>query len=284
VTPRRRFCSDAADRAGIVVWSNAYLETRTSEDDMSDKVKNAPNATPRSRDELVNMIVDTLHRTIVHYGLWWQRVENDLGLDETIAVERDVWRKIFALYVGRLGKIIGFEVDENGIPAALKEKSPEELQKVLDGVSVNWLATDGIWFQAVERRFDLPRAQKSNNEAWERFSPFEAEAIRALHDISADDPLGELATALEQRLYANINEYTIERTDDKTLVLYMNKCRVQAARNRKGLEDYPCKSGGLIEYTTFAETIDARIKTECIGCPPDPHPDEWHCAWRFTLA
>jgi hypothetical protein len=216
--------------------------------------------------------------------LWWQRVENDLGLDETIAVERDVWRKIFALYVGRLGKIIGFEVDENGIPAALKEKSPEELQKVLDGVSVNWLATDGIWFQAVERRFDLPRAQKSNNEAWERFSPFEAEAIRALHDISADDPLGELATALEQRLYANINEYTIERTDDKTLVLYMNKCRVQAARNRKGLEDYPCKSGGLIEYTTFAETIDARIKTECIGCPPDPHPDEWHCAWRFTLA
>jgi hypothetical protein len=63
----------------------------------------------------------------------------------------------------------------------------------------------------------------------------------------------------------------------------MNKCRVQFARNRKGLEDYPCKSGGTIEYTTFAQTIDPRIKTECIGCPPDPHPPEWFCAWRFRV-
>ena len=63
----------------------------------------------------------------------------------------------------------------------------------------------------------------------------------------------------------------------------MNDCRVQSARKRKGLDDYPCKSGGLIEYTTFAESIDPRIKTECIGCPPDPHPDEWFCAWRFSI-
>ncbi|MCD4774238.1 MAG: DUF6125 family protein [Bacteroidales bacterium] len=44
-----------------------------------------------------------------------------------------------------------------------------------------------------------------------------------------------------------------------------------------------CKSGGLVEYTSFAEAIDPRIKTECIGCPPDAHPDEWFCAWRFFV-
>lgn len=238
----------------------------------------------RTPEELMGMIADMLHRTVVHYGLWWQQVEKELGLEETIKIEQDVWKKIFSLYVGRLGKIIGFEVDADGIPAALKDKSPEELQNILDGVSVNWLASDGIWFQGVEHRHDLPTAQKCNNAAWERFSPFEAECIRALHDVQGDDPLSVLAVALEHRLYANINEYTIERTDAKTLVLYMNKCRVQFARNRKGLEDYPCKSGGTIEYTTFAETIDPRIMTECIGCPPDPHPAEWYCAWRFTIA
>ena len=38
---------------------------------------------------------------------------------------------------------------------------------------------------------------------------------------------------------------------------------------------------GLVEYTSFAEIIDNGIKTKCIGCPPDKHPDEWFCAWKF---
>ena len=67
------------------------------------------------------------------------------------------------------------------------------------------------------------------------------------------------------------------------LVFEMNNCRVQSARNRKGLDDYPCKSAGLVEYSTFATAIDDRIKTECLGCPPDSHPDNWFCAWRFVI-
>ena len=250
---------------------------------MHHKATTPTRETSRSPEELMAMIADTLHRTVVHYGLWWQEVEAQFGLGEAITIERDVWRKIFGLYVTRLGRILGFEVDENGIPMALKDKSPGELQKLLEGASANWLASDGLWFQEVEQRHDLPTAQECNNAAWERFSPFEAECIRSLHRITDVDPLSALASALEQRLYANINKYTIARTDAKTLILYMNNCRVQSARNRKGLEDYPCKSGGLIEYTTFAQTIDPRIKTECIGCPPDPHPAEWFCAWRFTI-
>ena len=52
---------------------------------------------------------------------------------------------------------------------------------------------------------------------------------------------------------------------------------------KKNLPDYPCKSAGLVEYTYFARAIDPRIQTECIGCPPDAHPDDWYCAWRFSL-
>ena len=69
----------------------------------------------------------------------------------------------------------------------------------------------------------------------------------------------------------------------EALIFEMNDCRVQSARVRKGLADYPCKSAGLVEYARFAEAIDDRIRTECIGCPPDAHPAEWFCAWKFTI-
>jgi hypothetical protein len=71
--------------------------------------------------------------------------------------------------------------------------------------------------------------------------------------------------------------------DDHTLRFEMNDCRVQSARKRKGLPDFPCKPVGLVEYAGFASTIDPRIQTRCLACPPDPHPETYWCAWEFTL-
>jgi hypothetical protein len=92
-----------------------------------------------------------------------------------------------------------------------------------------------------------------------------------------------LKKALRFRLYACINTQTIIDDTEQSIIFQMNDCRVQSARKRKGLTDYPCKSAGLVEYRTFAETIDGRIKTECIGCPPDQHPAQWFCSWKFYL-
>lgn len=84
-------------------------------------------------------------------------------------------------------------------------------------------------------------------------------------------------------MYAFINEQIIEDIDENCIIFRMQNCRVQAARKRKGLPDYPCKSAGMVEYPYFARTIDNRIQTECIGCPPDEHPEEWFCAWKFFI-
>ena len=63
----------------------------------------------------------------------------------------------------------------------------------------------------------------------------------------------------------------------------MTNCRVQYARKSRGLPDFPCKSVGIQEYSLFAQTIDPRIKTNCIACPPDSHPENYWCAWEFIL-
>jgi len=71
--------------------------------------------------------------------------------------------------------------------------------------------------------------------------------------------------------------------DDKKIIFRMNQCRVQLARQRKNMPDFPCKSVGLVEYTNFARAIDPRIQTRCIACPPDEHPSDYYCAWEFWI-
>ena len=111
----------------------------------------------------------------------------------------------------------------------------------------------------------------------------EAKRIMKRHEIPENSGLDGLKKALSYRLYSRLNEQSFIDETDTSFVFQMNRCRVQFARNRKGLSDFPCKSVGIVEYTEFAKTIDPRIKTTCIACPPDKHPTEFYCAWKFEI-
>ncbi len=153
----------------------------------------------------------------------------------------------------------------------------------MDSVALNWLANDGVWFQAVEFTSGMTDAKRCNDSCWAHFSPFEAWSIKRFLNLSENSGLEGLKRALNFRLYSCINTQSIIDEEPDSFVFQMNECRVQSARKLKGLDDYPCKSGGMVEYTYFARAIDPAISTECIACPPDAHPDEWYCAWRFKI-
>lgn len=165
----------------------------------------------------------------------------------------------------------------------IKDFTREELLDMLEDAAKLWLATDGLWFRAVEEADGMEKAIELDKKMWERFSVIEAKRIMQRHNIKEGGGLAALKKALKFRLYAYINEQEIIEVDDGTLIFRMNDCRVQAARKRQGLPDFPCKSVGIVEYTQFAKTIDPRIETRCIACPPDPHPPEFYCGWEFTL-
>lgn len=148
-----------------------------------------------------------------------------------------------------------------------------------------WLAHDGLWFQEFEKRHGIDEAIEADTEAWRTFTRLEARRIMERLGLSPGGGLDALALALRHRLYSNVNRQKIERTaDGKTLRLTMTECRVQQARRRKVLADFPCKSVGIVEYSEFAREIDARIETECEFCPPDLTPGDSFCRWVFSIA
>ena len=231
--------------------------------------------------ELAKLAIDFFRRSALHYGLWFSEVNYQLGLDEALKMEADVYDRAFPIILKRLSGVLDFTI-ENNLPASLARLPREKLISLIDASAANWLAADGIWFQAVEQKQDMFTAKRCNDTCWTKFSPLEAYRIKELLQLPEAGGLDALETALGNRLYARVNVQCTERQENN-LIFKMLECRVQRARKLKGLEDYPCKSGGVMEYTTFARTIDSRIKTECIACPPDHHPDEWSCAWKFHL-
>ncbi|MFX1562795.1 MAG: DUF6125 family protein [Promethearchaeota archaeon] len=161
--------------------------------------------------------------------------------------------------------------------------SKKELLKILDTYAKAWQAMDSCYFLALEEKYGIDVAIEMDIAAWKRFSPIEANRIMREFRIAQNSGLEGLKKALQYRVYARLNKQTIEDVDDNRFIFRMNECRVQVARKRKGLPDFPCKPVGIVEYTEFARTIDPRITTRCIACPPDPHPEEYWCAWEFAI-
>jgi len=166
--------------------------------------------------------------------------------------------------------------------AGFDNSSREDLLKLIHVYAKNWLAHDGYWFQATEETLGLDSAIELDTKAWNRFAVTEARRIMKEFEISPGSGLKGLERALGYRLYAAINKQSVEWIDEHTMIFRMVECRVQKTRTEKDLPLFPCKSVGIVEFTQFAQTVDSRIRTQCMSCPPDPTGEPF-CAWQFSI-
>ncbi|TEB08978.1 DUF6125 family protein [Pelotomaculum propionicicum] len=172
---------------------------------------------------------------------------------------------------------------KNNYQALLDLGINENCIKFMEEMAKRWLAHDGLWFQAMEKEYGMEAAIKIDAAAWEKYSALEAERIKKFFQIPEGGGIPALKKALGLRFYAFVNKQEIIELGENRIVFRMNDCRVQSARQRKGLPDFPCKPVGLVEYEVFARAIDPRIKTRCLACPPDKHPADYYCAWEFRI-
>jgi hypothetical protein len=160
--------------------------------------------------ELARYAIDALRRTMLHYGIWFNEVVHQLGLEEAIRLEEETFSSFLPAAVNRLSKTLGFET-ENSLPLWLVEMEKDSLISLIKALSLNWLTSDGMWFRTVEDNHDMYTSKRCNDTCWTRYSPLEAAMIKSFLKLPAQSGLDGLEQALSLRLYTHINEQVIEK-------------------------------------------------------------------------
>jgi hypothetical protein len=228
---------------------------------------------PEENKLLAASVLESIRLIAIHHGLWFAETVHQFGIEKALEAETKAGGQAVSMALSRLGFA--------GNP--FEEMPPERLEALLGALGKLWLGLDGVWFQAVEGIEGMDGAKRVNDTCWARFAPLEAVRMKALLGLPEQGGLDALEAALRHRCNSRINEVDITREGDALFLRFVD-CRVQAARRRKGLPDYPCKSAGVTEYHGFASFVDRRVVTQCLACPPDLLPEGEFCSWRFTLA
>lgn len=162
----------------------------------------------------------------------------------------------------------------------LDKISDECPREYLEFLLWHYRVVDAFWFIRVEEEWDLSTAETINERVWGKVTELAARKIK--EKFAPEGGLTGLKKALGFLPWTILVDYDLEDKGDE-LILSVSHCPPQEGRLKHGLGEYSCKEMHRAEFEAFAKVIDPNIRVECLFAPPDEHPPDLFCKWRFTV-
>jgi len=172
------------------------------------------------------------------------------------------------------------EKGREGDQQILMSLSREELHKLLFTHLRNMWAVDGLYFLGIEERWGTNAATDIDKNVWAVMGKLEARYLKRF--LGREDDIPSMMKALSLSGWELVIEEKEYEVGQNEAIVRNTNCRVQNTRLKKELGEFSCKQVRWEFLKAFAKEFNPDIEVKCMVCPPDDHPTNLWCEWKFV--